>query len=84
MAHLRKQIWDNIVTALTGLSTTGKRSASANLSRDDAINHCRSAIADYKVPQYVHVVADFPRTTTNKIQRYLLQQDAMAWFGQEN
>jgi len=25
LAHLRKQIWDNIVTALTGLSTTGSR-----------------------------------------------------------
>jgi len=55
----------------------------ASLGRDDVINHCRGAIADYKVPRYVHIVTDFPRTTTNKIQRYLLQQDAMARFEQE-
>ena len=52
----------------------------ATLSADDVINHCRGAIADYKVPRYVEVVDDFPRTSTNKIQRYLLQKDAMARF----
>ncbi|MDP6691586.1 MAG: AMP-binding protein [Alphaproteobacteria bacterium] len=52
----------------------------ANLSAEDVINHCRGAIADYKVPRYVEVVDDFPRTSTNKIQRYLLQQDATARF----
>ncbi len=51
-----------------------------DLNADDVIAHCRGAIADYKVPRYVEVVEDFPRTSTNKIQRYLLQQDAMARF----
>ncbi len=50
------------------------------LNADDVIAHCRGAIADYKVPRYVEVIEDFPRTSTNKIQRYLLQQDAMARF----
>ena len=52
----------------------------ASLSQEDVISHCRGAIADYKVPRYVEIVEDFPRTSTNKIQRYLLQQDAMARF----
>ena len=55
----------------------------ARLSPGDVIDYCRGAIADYKVPRYVHVVEDFPRTSTNKIQRYLLQQDAMARFQNE-
>jgi fatty-acyl-CoA synthase len=38
---------------------------------------CREAIADYKVPRHVQVMEAFPRTTTNKIQRYLLQEQAM-------
>ncbi|MCH9672450.1 MAG: AMP-binding protein [Gammaproteobacteria bacterium] len=40
------------------------------------IDACRSGIADYKVPRQVVVMDEFPRTTTNKIQRYLLQRQA--------
>ena len=54
--------------------------AGAILNQDDVIKQCRGAIADYKIPRYVEIVADFPRTSTNKIQRYLLQQDALARF----
>jgi fatty-acyl-CoA synthase len=50
------------------------------LTMAEVLDFCRGAIADYKVPRYVEVVDDFPRTSTNKIQRYLLQQDAMARF----
>ena len=38
------------------------------------IEYCRGSIADYKVPRRVEIVDDFPRTSTNKIQRYLLQE----------
>ena len=44
------------------------------------IEACRGRIADYKVPRYVEVVEEFPRTSTNKIQRYLLQQEAARRF----
>ncbi len=49
----------------------------ATLSPEEVIAFCRGAIADYKVPRRVHIVADFPRTSTNKIQRYLLQQEVL-------
>ena len=49
----------------------------------EAIDFCRGQIADYKVPRYVEVVDDFPRTSTNKIQRYLLQQQALSRFAPE-
>ena len=48
----------------------------AVLSPETVIEHCRGSIADYKVPRRVNIVDDFPRTSTNKIQRYLLQQEA--------
>jgi len=47
----------------------------AKLTPEEVIAFCRGAIADYKVPRRLQVVEDFPRTSTNKIQRYLLQQE---------
>lgn len=37
---------------------------------------CKAAMADYKVPRHVQFVDDFPRTSTGKIQRFVLQQQA--------
>lgn len=48
----------------------------ATLTSDAVIDYCRGSIADYKVPRRVQIVEDFPRTSTNKIQRYLLQREA--------
>ncbi len=55
--------------------------AGAELSSEAVIEFCRGAIADYKVPRRVQIVEDFPRTTTNKIQRYLLQQEVLQVAG---
>ena len=46
------------------------------LTPDAVIEHCQGSSADYKVPRRVDIVDDFPRTSTNKIQRYLLQREA--------
>jgi len=51
------------------------------LTSDEVIAYCRGSIADYKVPRRVQIVDDFPRTSTNKIQRYLLQQEAVKIAG---
>jgi fatty-acyl-CoA synthase len=40
------------------------------------IRACRAAMADYKVPRHVRFVDDFPRTSTGKIQRFVLAQQA--------
>ncbi len=37
---------------------------------------CRQAMADYKVPRYLRFVDEFPRTSTGKIQRFLLERQA--------
>lgn len=40
------------------------------------VARCRGLMADYKVPRHVLIVDDFPRTSTGKIQRFVLQQQA--------
>jgi fatty-acyl-CoA synthase len=45
------------------------------LSEGEIVEYCRGQIADYKVPRHVDIVEDFPRTTTNKIQRFILQKE---------
>ena len=37
------------------------------------IAFCRDRIADYKVPRFVRVVGELPRTATNKVERHTLQ-----------
>jgi fatty-acyl-CoA synthase len=49
--------------------------SSERLSEGEIVEYCRGQIADYKVPRHVDIVEDFPRTTTNKIQRFILQKE---------
>ncbi len=48
----------------------------ASMQRTDLLNRCRALMADYKVPRHVRFVDDFPRTSTGKIQRFVLQKEA--------
>jgi fatty-acyl-CoA synthase len=43
---------------------------------------CRDLMADYKVPRHLAVMADFPRTSTGKIQRSVLQALARERVGE--
>ena len=38
------------------------------------IQWCKARLADYKVPRTIAFVDDFPRTTTGKIQRFILSR----------
>ncbi len=44
-------------------------------SAEDIIAHCRSHLAAYKVPRHV-VFGEVPKTSTGKIQKYVLRQQA--------
>jgi fatty-acyl-CoA synthase len=50
----------------------------ARFTLDDLRAHCRGALADYKVPRFVHQVEALPRTSTAKIQRSALAGLAQA------
>ena len=46
----------------------------ATLVEQAVIDHCRGRIADYKVPRYVRLVQDFPRTPSGKIKKFELAE----------
>ena len=66
--------WGEAVTAL--IVTDG-----AALTADDIIAHCRASLAGYKCPKRVEFREVLPRTSTGKLQKFLLRQDF--WAGQE-
>ncbi|WP_412478201.1 acyl-CoA synthetase [Azonexus sp. IMCC34839] len=47
----------------------------ANCTQDEIIEHCRAHLARFKVPKQV-VFGELPKTSTGKIQKYVLRQHA--------
>ncbi|HEY5863347.1 MAG TPA: acyl-CoA synthetase, partial [Casimicrobiaceae bacterium] len=47
----------------------------ATVSEADLIEHCRALLARFKVPKKV-IFGDLPKTSTGKIQKFLLRQRA--------
>ena len=43
--------------------------------------YCRGQIAHYKVPHYVEVVAQLPRTITGKVRKHVLRDEGIARHG---
>lgn len=50
--------------------------AGATITEAEVVAHCKGRIADYKVPRHVKLVTSFPLTTTGKVQRAPLTQEA--------
>jgi carnitine-CoA ligase len=46
------------------------------LSEAELVDHCIRNMAYYMVPRYVELVADLPKTMTEKIEKYKLKADA--------
>ncbi|MGH7339025.1 MAG: AMP-binding enzyme, partial [Candidatus Rokuibacteriota bacterium] len=47
------------------------------LSEADVLAHCRGRIASFKIPRHVVFVDDFPMTSSGKIQKVKLREDAL-------
>jgi acyl-coenzyme A synthetase/AMP-(fatty) acid ligase len=41
---------------------------------EDIRNHCKTVLAPYKYPRWIHFVETLPKTATGKIQRFKLRQ----------
>lgn len=50
----------------------------AIVSDKDLIEHCRARMARFKVPKQV-VIGEIPKTSTGKVQKFLLRQKLMDW-----
>jgi fatty-acyl-CoA synthase len=48
---------------------------------EEVIEHVKTAIARYKAPREVEIVAELPKTSTGKVQKFELR--AKEWGGQE-
>jgi acyl-CoA synthetase (AMP-forming)/AMP-acid ligase II len=47
------------------------------LTEQDVLAHCRGRIAGFKIPPHVLFVDDFPMTTSGKIQKVKLREEAL-------
>jgi fatty-acyl-CoA synthase len=53
------------------------------IAEAELLARCRAMMADYKVPRFLRFTEDFPRTTTGKIQRFILQRQARESLAQK-
>ena len=44
------------------------------LSIDDIKAFCKGKLAYFKIPRYIRIAEDFPKTTSGKIQKFKLQE----------
>ncbi|KAJ6641823.1 Medium-chain acyl-CoA ligase ACSF2, mitochondrial [Pseudolycoriella hygida] len=51
------------------IRTNGK-----SLTREDIRQFCKGSIAHFKIPRYIEFVDDFPKTTSGKIQKFILRE----------
>jgi fatty-acyl-CoA synthase len=47
------------------------------VTSDDVLAHCRGRIASFKIPRHVFIVDDFPMTSSGKIQKVKLRDEAL-------
>jgi acyl-CoA synthetase (AMP-forming)/AMP-acid ligase II len=50
----------------------------ARPGEDEIIAWCRERMSNYKVPRYVEIVDDLPRTPSGKVQKFVLRSRAEA------
>jgi fatty-acyl-CoA synthase len=55
----------------------------AQLEPDDLRAYCRGQIAHFKVPHYVQIVDQLPRTVTGKVRKHVLREQGISDFGLE-
>ena len=47
-----------------------------SITEEEVIKHCRSRLTGYKVPRFIQIVNELPKTVTGKIQRVALREAA--------
>jgi fatty-acyl-CoA synthase len=47
------------------------------LTEEEVLAHCRGRIASFKIPRHIVFVDDFPMTSSGKIQKVKLREEAL-------
>lgn len=57
----------------------------ADLEAIDVVKHCEERLAYFKVPRYVRFLDDFPKTATERVEKYKLKEEGVddAWDREE-
>jgi fatty-acyl-CoA synthase len=55
----------------------------ADLSAEVLRDYCRDRIAHYKIPHYIEIVEQLPRTVTGKVRKHVLREHGVTQFGLE-
>jgi fatty-acyl-CoA synthase len=55
--------------------------AGHSLSRDEIRAFCRGQIAHFKIPAYVEIMEQLPRTVTGKVRKHVLREQGIVAFG---
>jgi acyl-CoA synthetase (AMP-forming)/AMP-acid ligase II len=45
-----------------------------NIDKKQVMHHCKTSLANYKLPKYVDFADDIPRTASGKVRRFMLQK----------
>jgi len=59
------------------------REGAAPLTAEAVREFCTGKLAHYKIPRYVHVVAEFPMTITGKVRKVEMRAEAVTLLGLE-
>jgi len=55
----------------------------SSLTEDELRAYCRGQIAHFKVPHYIRIVDQLPKTVTGKIRKVILRAEGIAHYGLE-
>ncbi|MGH7388127.1 MAG: class I adenylate-forming enzyme family protein [Candidatus Rokuibacteriota bacterium] len=54
-----------------------RRAPGSSVTEEEVLAHCRGRIASFKIPRHVAFVDDFPMTSSGKIQKVKLREEAL-------
>jgi fatty-acyl-CoA synthase len=57
------------------------RKPGASLTADDLRAYCQGQIAHFKVPKFIEIVDQLPRTVTGKVRKHVLRDEGVGRFG---
>ncbi len=52
----------------------------ATIAPEELLDHCRGQIAHFKIPHYIQIVDQLPRTVTGKVRKHMIRDQGIALY----